>query len=55
MIKARNHREYQSVDEFTLLKGTAKICGVDVDMIIYPRIGASCYVLRARYSDRRLC
>ena len=45
MMKARNHREYQGVDEFTILKWTARVCGVDVDMIIYPRIGpvARCY------------
>jgi len=55
MFKARNRRECHGVDEFTMLKWTARICGVDVDMIIYPRIGASCYVLRTRYSDRRLC
>jgi hypothetical protein len=53
MFKARNHREYQGVDEFMILKWSARIrvCGVDVDVIIYPRIGAICYVLRTRYSQ----
>jgi hypothetical protein len=35
IFKARNHKEYQGVDEITILKWTGRICGVDVDMIDY--------------------
>jgi len=34
MFKARNRREYQGVDEFTILKWTARICGVDRDQLL---------------------